>query len=427
MLRGQEIKIGLLGRNKVGKSFILNLLLFLTAAVPSLYESQGFRTDRLEAVDPQGSSCVPKELHSLEEVKIRRLDFTPLKRSVQREEIINGVEQIKSVLSGKPLTSSFSPFILPSTGGPTSCTSIPLHFRYGRTFHVKITYMSQSETQMLAYRHVLDRREPDSSASSGFFFRFFSVSLFFCLGFVLVCSFFSYVEVVFFVRFMFLVVSLELNLLRYNILCGHKTEEKKTSFPDSWEDIVLSNDVLKMCGQTVVVAGTGAHMESDRVGIREFVNQTMKGSMERYFIKTICLYVPCSLLSGGIEIIDIPGTDDCDPFNTVQVEETLTNMDLVVCVLPKALSAERTVSVSLENLMRTTLFAGAETCSVAFIHYLENQRIFFSFLFFGFFHLFSFCFLFFSSLSFFSFSFLFFCFISCFVFCVFVFVFCFLI
>ena len=148
---------------------------------------------------------------------------------------------------------------------------------------------------------------------------------------------------------------------KWDILTDHA---KFANIQDK-SDVVLSADVLEVAGSSVVLAGSGADINVDRVWLRDrlqsYVLTRNEAKQHRLVaaIKCVQLFAPSKILSQGITLVllallccsrgrthaccqmDLPGTNDSDVFNRLLIDEGLQSSDVVCALLSKGLGGQQ--------------------------------------------------------------------------------------
>jgi len=350
-------RIGILGRGGAGKSFVLNLLLLLTFA-PRATPAGGDPNAHERRQSPLEAE---RDYDNCEVQRISEPDLA-LYGSLRerRAEHECGVEQIKSVVRERSSTSSssgghldigFRPFLLPDSSRVKPRAAVPIRVRYGAAFHVALRFKSQDETRALAFRHCADVASLDGGGDDDHDHD-----------------------------------ARSWNALRYNVLTGFPQRRSRAAPPEALaktrDDVKLSMRVAQRCGRTVVHAGSGSNPDVDRAYIRDLLARAMLGEQRTwtpdgtalavacadwYHLDEVVVYAPCSVLGGRTEFVELPAADSTDPVAADVRATLLSQLDLVWCLLPRALGEEPTVLRALRPWLQHVSSAATATSDVALV------------------------------------------------------------
>ena len=358
LLRTARHRIGVLGRGGAGKSFVLNLLLLLTFAPRAT--PAGGDPDAHERRQRQRQPPLEAEL-DYADCEVQRISEPELAMygslRERRAEHECGVEQIKSVVRERSSTSSssgghldigFRPFLLPDSSRVKPRAAVPIRVRYGAAFHVALRFKSQDETRALAFRHCTDVASLGAGAGGGDDGDDHDAHSW--------------------------------NALRYNALTGFPERRSRPAPADALagtrDDVKLSVRVAQRCGRTVVHAGTGSDPDVDRAYIRDLLARAMLGERRTwtpdgaplavacadwYHLEEVVVYAPCSVLGGRTEFVELPAADSTDPVAADVRATLLSQLDLVWCLLPRALGEEPTVLRALRPWLQHVSSAATAT------------------------------------------------------------------
>ncbi|XP_053560084.1 uncharacterized protein LOC128650283 isoform X2 [Bombina bombina] len=328
-LRDVYTKFAVLSQNGKGKSFILNLLLLLTADNEEEYEKNN--KDRKWPRDiPQNTAVedVPeKDLLNLPEVvkdflktvEDKTKNFGALTGPLCHQ--LSPVEDIKTSLKSlsgidtyfsKKKRHCIDPYVLPQkelTGSYQSTTKCIVHLRYGTLYQLSVNYFNIEELQNQLFE-LITLNENDGSKE---------------------------VE-----------IALECLKTRYNLLTGQDIFEdnqfqqlkQRVSSPT---DITISDEVQKFAGITELYYGQGKSSAHDRLALQAVLRglttpqeEDEDKGVEFYkkisAVKKIVVYLPSKILYGEKEILEMPGTDDSDPMAMDFIYNALKEVDGVILV-----------------------------------------------------------------------------------------------
>ncbi|XP_018420063.1 PREDICTED: uncharacterized protein LOC108793576 [Nanorana parkeri] len=110
-----------------------------------------------------------------------------------------------------------------------------------------------------------------------------------------------------------------------------------------YEDINLSEEVLKFAGKTELYIGKGKNSTYDRLALQDILKELTTAQEEDTdkakatqrkiaAVKEIVVYLPSKILYGGKEILEMPGTDDSDPIAMFSIRNALSEVDAVILV-----------------------------------------------------------------------------------------------
>ena len=111
----------------------------------------------------------------------------------------------------------------------------------------------------------------------------------------------------------------------------------------------VDENLNNIFGKRIIYKGKGISLDLDRLFIRDNIKELMKrsnlnsdlnsnlNSTKRYLLKSVTLYLPCSILSNNSEILDSPGTGDLDPLNTHLLSKYLKNTSNLFMIMGRSL------------------------------------------------------------------------------------------
>lgn len=291
--------IFLLGDNGTGKSWILNLLLFVSQA-------SGERYKNWKRSEPGGDLEALHDTNNEADVRRMQKDFAPVPGDLQdlRESLRKYVSKRAQL---RPQT-DFRYFVLPSLDEGKSTTPVVTQVRFGKTWHLLIEYDSLDELCQKAYDYVetlRKQREEELEIED--------------------------VE--------------ELNAMqdRFENLVDEKYNEGltdgsiKVKSPADIEKY-LKQDLLDLAEKAVIFAGLGQDIDHDRQFVREHLKQQfVDGGASLRMVSRVVLYAPCQIVAGNGSIFDGPGTNDKDPLKKISTMKGIAQCDVVICVLSRAL------------------------------------------------------------------------------------------
>lgn len=121
----------------------------------------------------------------------------------------------------------------------------------------------------------------------------------------------------------------------------------------------ICKDVSALLGQAFIYYGPGECVQHDRIYIKEVLKEKLS-NVHAMLLKEVRVFVPCTLLEGGLELVDAPGTEDADPIKYRQLAEQIERADHIVTLLDKDLdSAAGTVEMLVRHGVFRRLVGGS--------------------------------------------------------------------
>ncbi|XP_063777417.1 uncharacterized protein LOC134927186 isoform X2 [Pseudophryne corroboree] len=209
------------------------------------------------------------------------------------------------------------PYLLPQKGCIDSCDSMTkcvLHLRYGASFQASVEYFDEKELQNQLYELVSLVNESEETRPD--------------------------------IEYEGMKERSRLSLkARFAILTDNVSSEydqetlhsilRSITCPG---DIKLSKQVMGFAGRTELYVGNGVNPSADRLALQKLLTEytPLIGedtntimSQKVAALKRIVVYVPSRLLYGGIEILEMPGTNDSDPLAMSFIQDALNTADVV--------------------------------------------------------------------------------------------------
>ncbi|XP_040274983.1 uncharacterized protein LOC120990317 isoform X2 [Bufo bufo] len=336
-LSNSYTKFAMLSQNGRGKSYVLNLLMLMTADNEEEYSASNRNlivpndfpnntlvknlTDR----DLQNLPVVVNEFLNIpDNTQFNNQDFKCLMGTicVQQQNITNaetalrGLSDIDEYFTKKKRL-NLEPYFLSqkgNQGGHESTTKCIIRLRYGTLYEMKVEYFSKSELQEQLYELVITE-EGSSSYSDE------EVNE----------------------------TAQECLTERFQILTGHSFSKNMKDKFNCPKDITFSPEVLEFVGKTELYFGQGKNPTHDRLALQN----TLKGltipqdsaadandtiyKKRIAAVKEIVVYLPCKILYGGKEILEMPGTDDSDPIAMDFIANALNEVDAVILLTENGL------------------------------------------------------------------------------------------
>ncbi|XP_044129049.1 uncharacterized protein LOC122922501 isoform X1 [Bufo gargarizans] len=336
-LSNSYTKFAMLSHNGRGKSYLLNLLLLMTADNEEEYSASN-RNLRVPNDFPNNTLVknltdrdlqnlpvvVNKFLNIQDNTQFKDQDFKCLMGTicVQQQNITNaetalrGLSDIDEYFTKKKRL-NLEPYFLSqkgNQGGHESTTKCIIRLRYGTLYEMKVEYFSKSELQEQLYELVIT--EEGSSS----------------------CSDEEVNE-----------TAQECLTERFQILTGHSFSENMKDTFNCPKDIKFSPEVLEFVGKTELYFGQGKNPTHDRLALQNILkgltipqDSAADANDEIYkkriaAVKEIVVYLPCKILYGGKEILEMPGTDDSDPIAMDFIANALNEVDALILLTENGL------------------------------------------------------------------------------------------
>jgi hypothetical protein len=109
---------------------------------------------------------------------------------------------------------------------------------------------------------------------------------------------------------------------------------------DNCSRVLIGAHHDQVIGTSVMVSGSGTDDEVDRENIRnklsEFLRRETKSS---FVIEKITVYCPNIVLEMGLCIVDVPGTDDCDPINYITTENAVHEANSLIIMVSRGMDS----------------------------------------------------------------------------------------
>ncbi|XP_053560082.1 uncharacterized protein LOC128650282 [Bombina bombina] len=137
---------------------------------------------------------------------------------------------------------------------------------------------------------------------------------------------------------------------RFEVLTDYAISESDMSILDQFtcpDDIKLC-DIEEFEGKTEIYIGKGNRTSEDRLALamllKDFTSQNKDESKAVILkkkiaaVKNIVVYLPSKFLYSGVEILEMPGTDESDPLAMSFIQDALDNVDAVILLSEYAFS-----------------------------------------------------------------------------------------
>ncbi|KAM5191454.1 uncharacterized protein ACMZJ9_016716 [Mantella aurantiaca] len=307
-----------LSQNGKGKSFILNLLLLMTADSKEEYINnnkpmklpKGFPDHVIwEEVKKSDLSSLPNVLKDFLKESNNKppVCYQLTSDTATDESSANSFCDIDQFFSNRRML-DLEPYVLSqkdSVGSYESTTKCIIRLRYGPVYQMKVEYFEAEELQQQLYELFITDTDADSS----------------------------------FVNDVIKEQAEKCLKARYKDLTGEEFIQENPV--NCYEDIHLSKEVLKFAGKTELYIGKGQNSTYDRLALQNVLNKlttvrevTTAEEAKRKIaaVKEILVYVPSKILYGNKEILEMPGTDDSDPIAMFSISNALKEADAVIFV-----------------------------------------------------------------------------------------------
>ncbi|XP_031751207.1 uncharacterized protein LOC100488482 isoform X1 [Xenopus tropicalis] len=330
-LKGQYTKFAVLSQNGRGKSFILNLLMLLTADFEEEYGENNLNLKlpkdidenvKLEEIEkyadlPDVVKDFLKTLSKEQTKECARTVIGPLCCELPKvKEVQHSNNSLSNVANYFSTNSriNIDPYILAQKATEKSyesTTKCIIHLRYGTVYQMSVNYFTEKDLQQQLFE-LVTLNDEDSSSLMGETNKKIRKRAQECLK------------------------------ARFEILTDYgsftNSQEMKDKF-QSPKDIVLSKEVQKLAGKTELYIGNGKEAHYDRLAMRRILRKlTTYDSNDEYSkkkiaaVKQIMIYLPSKILYGGKEILEMPGTDDSDPMAMYFIQTALNEADAVIVI-----------------------------------------------------------------------------------------------
>ncbi|KAM3936855.1 uncharacterized protein RB166_001657 [Leptodactylus fuscus] len=355
-LSNSYTKFAVLSQNGKGKSYILNLLMLMTADNAEEYSENNrnlkmpkdfpdnLLMKNLKDTDLQNLPLVVKQFlnglkdnkkdfknpkerkcHKLQNAMVKafpkNIQETDFKRFMQPichqlqdasnvEKSLNSFSGISEYFTNKKRLEIEPYFLSQKDTGRSyeSTTKCIIHLRYGTLYEMKVKFFDKSELQRQLYELVTMEEDSQLCADE---YEDAKEKAMECLS------------------------------ERYEILTGQSFSETIKDELGSPDDISLSPEVLQFAGKTELYFGQGKNPTHDRLALQSVLRglsnpqEDDEAEEESYkkriaAVKKIVVYLPCKILHGGKEILEMPGTDDSDPIATAFIADALNMVDAVI-------------------------------------------------------------------------------------------------
>lgn len=305
-----------LSQNGKGKSFILNLLLLMTADSQEEYinNNKNMQLPQSYPDHMPWETFLQLDFSKCPDVVkdfiVDKKSTTPpvcyqLTYNKETEASVKSFLNIGKYFSKRRML-DLEPYVLPQkqvAGAYESTTKCIVHLRYGTCYQMKVEYFKAEELQQQLYE--LFTNDTDFSQVNSDIMEKAEK----CLR------------------------------ARYKDLTGHEfNQEEPVNY---YKDIKLLKEVLAFAGKTELYIGKGENSTCDRLALWDVLkalttvqeeDKAEETKRKIAAVKEILVYVPSKLLWGGREVLEMPGTDDSDPIAMFSIRNALTEADAVILV-----------------------------------------------------------------------------------------------
>ena len=385
------------GRNNEGKTFLLNLLFFLTCVDFDTYKGRDFKEARRNMMEKfkDAGSLVPMssaqdvESGPLLYVCAGKIDSICGLEALLQPDILGPIrvvtESPESVFHGEGLRifkeepeAEYNYLMQRFTG--FSLLFGPLNFRlknFGCAgYSQRLELKENTPGNLKPFPSFCQKSGNDGGATT-----FFSTKLTFGNTFHTAVEFYSEKEILQLAQFWVDVVKLSIeeaakrddldgDEAKFQYSLGIRDDEKYRIYQDRFMELFdkeltsrvakaidiaslpsrsemkesLRSDVSMLARQgKIFIAGTGENIHRDRMYVlQRYVSMFEKG-VARYMMKAVQTHVPSQFLASGCSVTDAPGIDDAHPLHKAAVRQALQEHDIVIALCSR--NVEQTESV----------------------------------------------------------------------------------
>lgn len=389
----RECKLALLGVNNVGKSYLINLLLFLTMQTPMEYRKARAKDYQLEAMEAikqthADDKATSPAFRSMSEVELcRRSTSAHLlkERNVYAAMVLDYSRR-------RPDFSSLVAYLLPSQSalGNGTTTKAVIQVAYGLTIHAMVEYLTEEQARDKAFQLVqllMDLEEPSLSYQDKQakvaelqlrgedFFRMTAVKP----EMIQLPDSFRSKEAV------------QMRMKRSRALVDaaqqpgaggssasssvgpglSAAELRQHQWPGKPDEIVLSDSLTSVLDRVLIIHGRGEKLEVDRPYLRDQLEHVLHGRcsckcpefeslssadkqqlhVQAAAIRAITLYVPAGIVEGRLTLVDQPGTNDADACCRAATLNGLNAAKAVLLLNRKSVSDDQQAAALLKESM----------------------------------------------------------------------------
>jgi len=149
-------------------------------------------------------------------------------------------------------------------------------------------------------------------------------------------------------------------------------EESLQPLPQSPEAIVLCAELEEILEQRHEIhCGEGKSLHLDRCLLQDQLKEIMKNPLRLLAIKKLTVYLPSAMLEGGNVLLDLPGGNDDDPMCEQQTNDGVVDAGCIFVMLSKTLKEDKGTKILLKNKAAPLVLQGKS--SVVFLICREHQ------------------------------------------------------
>lgn len=349
-------KIMLVGHNGVGKSWIANIMLGITAPTQAEYSRDCLA---LLAPLPPGADARARLLKLCPNLDPERaeaglglgtdavIQVAPedyLKEHDKKDLVEFRKQFIGYVEDGSNIdTEAFAPVFLPCMGGAGSTTPVLIQVEHGYCALVA-KWMTKSEMEAKAWQWPLQYRETGTLAPSSDKDKAFKAF--------------------------------------FEAMVSDETKNKPL-VTLSKKDIKIKPEILaRFAGKELVFCGRGENIHNDSKFVGVMLKQVLAKDADSEMwatglhAMTSCrLFFPCGIVEGGGKLTDGPGVGESNPFLRMELTKGLNTHDVVLVVSPRDMNAsEATTRFLRQSQFLNNLVEHPSKYHLAYMHYRENTE-----------------------------------------------------
>mmetsp|Transcript_18871 Transcript_18871/g.39964 ORF Transcript_18871/g.39964 Transcript_18871/m.39964 type:complete len:1342 (-) Transcript_18871:110-4135(-) len=355
------------GHNGIGKSTLINLLLFNSSGDNENYEpvsvGSQYVPEALCAVYSKADTPLPlKATNRNEQLTLGRAE-TQIQISIKKlrpaQETVNtkqgaevAVKKLTSYCKSGRLDSVLPSFVLP-TDGIRSTTKRVIGIQSGKIVHLHEAHFRKQDLQERAFEFCKEVRKvlgEDGSPRSE------------QLDEVMKGKWEVYK----------LVTGEREDEEEWTTVQEKIMEESLQPLPQSPEAIVLCAELEEILEQRHEIhCGEGKSLHLDRCLLQDQLKEIMKNPLRLLAIKKLTVYLPSAMLEGGNVLLDLPGGNDDDPMCEQQTNEGVLEAGCIFVMLSKTLEEDKDTKSLLTSKAAPLVLQG--TSSVVFLICREHQ------------------------------------------------------
>eukprot|EP01127_Copromyxa_protea_P012183 TRINITY_DN3143_c0_g3_i2.p1 TRINITY_DN3143_c0_g3~~TRINITY_DN3143_c0_g3_i2.p1 ORF type:complete len:656 (-),score=91.00 TRINITY_DN3143_c0_g3_i2:3123-5090(-) len=282
-----ERSFGFLGDTKVGKSFLMNLMLALSEVDNVTYTLMNFMES-----EPQDIRDCAAYLYLKDNVDENLIEVFHLPKNDSPPPYVSPFKVEADKVVPKP-------YLLASSGRACATTTVNTKVKWGTRFHMLLDYYTEEE--MYTLLDCEDCTDEYKNASA---------------------------------------------LILENIT--HLRDVDIDDWPKR-EDIHFKEDIKNVLGRKKIYYGGGESAFEDRAYIKSKYEELQKDPT-LFAVKECVLFVPCEIVAGNVTLWDIPGCNDSNPFRKDQLWKALNEVQLLFTLTNTSLPSSETVRRLLKEI-----------------------------------------------------------------------------